>query len=90
MLALFALVNALEALRYLLPQVPFPVDMENRAAAYLGSAHPLEQCHRLYHSEGYAGGTTAGNSQRTGPEVGKGQAAASAPSPASRMEPLLS
>jgi uncharacterized membrane protein len=29
MLALFAVVNALEALRYLLPHVPFPVDMEN-------------------------------------------------------------
>jgi hypothetical protein len=29
MFALFALVNALEALRYLLPRVPFPVDMEN-------------------------------------------------------------
>jgi hypothetical protein len=28
-LALFALVNALEALRYLLPHVPFPVEMEN-------------------------------------------------------------
>jgi len=29
MLALFAFVNALEALRYLLPHVPFPVQMEN-------------------------------------------------------------
>jgi hypothetical protein len=29
MLALFALVNALGALRYLLPHVPFPVEMEN-------------------------------------------------------------
>ncbi len=29
MMALFAVVNALEALRYLLPHVPFPVDMEN-------------------------------------------------------------
>jgi len=29
MLALFALVNAMEALRYLLPHVPFPVEMEN-------------------------------------------------------------
>ncbi len=29
MLALFALVNALEALRYLLPQVPFPAEMDN-------------------------------------------------------------
>lgn len=29
LLALFALVNGLEALRYLLPHVPFPVDMEN-------------------------------------------------------------
>jgi hypothetical protein len=29
MLALFALVNALEALRYLLPHVPFPVEMDN-------------------------------------------------------------
>jgi uncharacterized membrane protein len=29
MLALFALVNALEALRYLLPHVPFPVQMDN-------------------------------------------------------------
>ena len=29
LLALFAFVNALEALRYLLPHVPFPVDMEN-------------------------------------------------------------
>jgi hypothetical protein len=29
MLALFAFVNALEALRYLLPHVPFPVEMEN-------------------------------------------------------------
>jgi Predicted membrane protein (DUF2306) len=28
-LALFALVNALEALRYLLPHVPFPVEMDN-------------------------------------------------------------
>jgi hypothetical protein len=28
-LALFALVNALEALRYPLPHVPFPVEMEN-------------------------------------------------------------
>ena len=26
---LFAFVNALEALRYLLPHVPFPVEMEN-------------------------------------------------------------
>jgi len=29
MLALFALVNAMGALRYLLPHVPFPVEMEN-------------------------------------------------------------
>jgi hypothetical protein len=29
MLALFALVNALEALRYLLPHAPFPVEMDN-------------------------------------------------------------
>ena len=29
LLALFALVNALEALRYLLPHVPFPVEMDN-------------------------------------------------------------
>jgi uncharacterized membrane protein len=29
MLALFALVNALGALRYLLPHVPFPVEMDN-------------------------------------------------------------
>ena len=29
MLALFAVVNALEALRYLLPHVPFPVEMDN-------------------------------------------------------------
>ena len=29
MLALFAFVNALEALRYLLPHVPFPVQMDN-------------------------------------------------------------
>ena len=29
MLALFAFVNALEALRYLLPHVPFPVEMDN-------------------------------------------------------------
>jgi hypothetical protein len=29
MLALLALANALEAVRYLLPHVPFPVEMDN-------------------------------------------------------------
>jgi hypothetical protein len=29
LLALFALVNAVEALRYLLPQVPFPAELDN-------------------------------------------------------------
>jgi hypothetical protein len=38
MLALFALVNALGALRYLLPHVPFPVEMENFTQRRLNKA----------------------------------------------------
>jgi integrase-like protein len=47
--------------------------------------YPLEQCHRLYHAHGHACRTPAGDSHRTGSEVGSGQAAAPVPSPASRM-----
>ena len=42
MLALFALVNAMGALRYLLPHVPFPVEMENFSQRRLAlSLHAL-------------------------------------------------
>jgi hypothetical protein len=34
---------------------------------------PLEQCHRLYHAEGYAGRTPAGDSGRPGSEIGSGE-----------------
>ena len=48
MLALFALVNAMGALRYLLPHVPFPVEMENFTQRRLAlSLHALGRRDRL-------------------------------------------
>ena len=46
---------------------------------------PLEQCHRLYHAEGYAGRTPIGDSGRPGSEIGSGERTPEELPPAGRV-----
>jgi hypothetical protein len=46
---------------------------------------PLEQCHRLYHAEGYAGRTPAGDSGPPGSEIGSGERTPEESPPAGRV-----
>ena len=47
---------------------------------------PFEQCHRLHHAEGHAGGASEGDSRRAGSQAGGSQATTAESSPAGSVK----